>query len=89
MDTLISNNIPLDENIYYEPRKLSLTILLNDPSEFKGGEFQLQTKNEPSTISLTKGEVVFFPSFLLHRVTTLTEGIRKSLVVWVTGPKFR
>ncbi len=89
MDTLISNSLPSVNELYYEPRKLSLTIALNSSLEFSGGEFQLQTKNEPSTIPLEKGEVIFFPSFLLHRVTTVTEGIRKSLVVWVTGPKFK
>jgi PKHD-type hydroxylase len=30
-----------------------------------------------------------FPSFRLHRVTPVTSGVRKTLVVWSTGPAFR
>jgi PKHD-type hydroxylase len=36
-----------------------------------------------------KGSVLLFPSWILHRVTPVTKGVRKSIVVWVTGPKFR
>jgi PKHD-type hydroxylase len=38
---------------------------------------------------MKRGSIMFFPSFLLHRVAEVTEGKRKSLVGWVTGPKFR
>jgi PKHD-type hydroxylase len=33
--------------------------------------------------------VIAFPSFFLHRVTSVTAGVRKSLVLWATGPEFR
>jgi PKHD-type hydroxylase len=72
-----------------EPRKLSMTLLLND--EFEGGEFQINMGKEehPEIIHVPKGRAIFFPSFLIHRVTPVTRGIRKSMVVWVLGPKFR
>ena len=35
------------------------------------------------------GTLCFFPSFLLHRVTPLTSGVRKSLVTWISGANFR
>ncbi len=38
---------------------------------------------------MIKGRMIFFPSFLIHRVAPVTQGIRRSLVIWVTGPKFR
>ena len=71
-----------------EPRKLSFTMLLND--DFEGGEFQINTGKEESavTVDLKKGKIVMFPSFMIHRVTPITKGVRKSLVVWVMGPKF-
>jgi PKHD-type hydroxylase len=71
-----------------ELRKLSLTLLLND--EFEGGEFQINDGKEElaTTIPMNKGRVVLFPSFVIHRVKPVTKGIRKSLVVWVIGPKF-
>jgi PKHD-type hydroxylase len=36
-----------------------------------------------------RGLVVAFPAYRLHRVTPVTKGIRKSIVVWTTGPQFR
>lgn len=71
-----------------EPRKLSLTLCLND--DFEGGEFQINTgkENEPITPEVFKGRCLLFPSFVIHRVKPVTKGTRKSLVVWVEGPKF-
>ena len=36
-----------------------------------------------------KGSILIFPSFVEHRVTPVTKGVRKSLVGWYEGPKFR
>ena len=69
-------------------RKLSVSILLNDPSEFEGGE--LQIKGIDSNNILTKrGSIVVFPSFIEHRVTPVTKGVRYSAVTWALGPAFR
>lgn len=76
-------------------RKLSMVITLN--SEFKGGDFQIQTWNPPDSkkrhttvLSMRKrGTIIVFPSFFYHRVTPVTEGTRKSLVCWFRGPAFR
>jgi PKHD-type hydroxylase len=38
---------------------------------------------------LTKGSMLLFPSFLLHKVCPVTWGIRKTLTTWVLGPKLR
>jgi PKHD-type hydroxylase len=72
-----------------EIRKLSLTLLLDD--EFEGGEFQINGSNahEPIVVPLHKGRAVLFPSFMIHRVTPITKGKRRSIVVWVVGPKFQ
>mgnify|MGYP003327558548 FL=1 len=69
-------------------RKLSLTLLLND--DFEGGEFQLNTGNQntPAILPARKGRSLLFPSFMCHRVTPVTKGKRRSLVVWCLGPKF-
>lgn len=70
------------------PRKLSASILLND--DFKGGEFQVsEGKTEPLTVEMRAGSLVAFPSFMVHRVKAVESGVRKSLVVWVKGPKFK
>jgi len=79
------DNIPKD---MVETRKLSLTLCLND--EFEGGEFQINDGNQdrPQTLPAKKGRAFLFPSFMIHRVMPVTKGVRKSIVVWVTGPKF-
>ncbi len=70
------------------PRKLSLTLQLSEPSEYDGGDFQIHA-SKLNTISKKKGLICVFPSYSLHRVTPVTRGIRRSLVVWLCGPAFR
>ena len=72
------------------PRKLSMALLLNDPSEFEGGKFKIKTNSDSEQeLELKKGRAWFFPSWTLHKVTPVTKGVRKSLVVWVGGPSFK
>lgn len=71
------------------PRKLSLVLQLSDPSEYEGGDLEVYTSAEPTKIDKKKGLVVAFPSYRLHRVTPVTKGTRRSLVVWATGPAFK
>jgi len=66
-------------------RKLSLSVFLSDPSTYEGGNFEFQNTSIPFK---EKGSIIVFPSFLLHRVTPVTSGIRYSLVNWFTGPAF-
>lgn len=83
MDMFMGNST--DE---FEPRKLSMTLLLND--DFEGGEFQLNLGNQNDAVTLPaqKGRALLFPSFMCHRVAPVTKGKRRSLVVWCLGPKF-
>ena len=67
-------------------RKLSMTLLLND--DFEGGDFEINL-SEPAKVDLVKGRAIFFPSFILHRVAPVTKGVRKSLVIWVNGPRWK
>lgn len=78
---------PSDRSV---PRKLSLAMLLSDPSEFEGGEFQVKTSTDAvQTLETIKGRAWFFPSYTLHRVAPVTKGVRRSLVLWVGGPAFK
>lgn len=69
-------------------RKLSFSILLNDPSEYEGGDLELFLFKNPEKIEMKKNDIVFFPSSIPHRVTPVTKGKRISLVGWVVGPNF-
>lgn len=84
-DTFWDANTPYD-------RKVSVIIQLSDGMvDYEGGVFELdpQYPAPDKNILRTKGTVFVFPSFLEHRVTTVTSGNRKSLVSWVEGPSFR
>ncbi len=68
-------------------RKLSISVLLSDPSEFDGG--QLEFGVEGCTAELGIGDAVIFPSYLRHRVAPVSRGLRRSVVGWFVGPPFR
>tara|TARA_B100000927_G_scaffold188214_1_gene151578 strand:- start:4992 stop:5582 length:591 start_codon:yes stop_codon:yes gene_type:complete len=71
-------------------RKLSMTIQLSDGSEYEGGDFEIALDIKPGFAPTKQlGTVIAFPSFMPHRVTPVTSGLRKSLVVWFTGPPFK
>ena len=70
-------------------RKLSCSILLNDPEEFEGGDFEYWIKKNPEKAPLEKGSVFFFPSFFLHRITEVLKGERESLVLWIGGDAYQ
>ena len=66
-------------------------MCLSDPEkDFEGGKFEINVgnQNEPEKVIMKRGRIIFFPSYLIHRVNPVTRGIRKSIVIWVIGPKF-
>jgi PKHD-type hydroxylase len=79
----------LDKGSLVSPRKLSLVLQLSEPDEYEGGYLQFMFEDEPVTCERKKGMIYAFPSWVLHRVTPVTGGIRRSLVVWIVGNKFR
>ena len=78
-----------DVHMAHEPpvRKISMTLLLNDPSEFEGGHLELMAPGKFA--ELKQGHAICFASFLNHRVQPVIKGVRQSLVVWFGGKPFR
>ena len=78
-----------DTHMAHEPpvRKISMTLLLNDPSEFEGGDLEIMGPGRSTP--LKQGHAICFASFLNHRVQPVTKGMRQSLVVWFGGKPFR
>ena len=78
-----------DVNMAHEPpvRKISMTVLLNDPLEFEGGDLELMSPGKFK--KLKQGHAMVFASFLNHRVAPVTRGVRQSLVMWFGGTPFR
>jgi PKHD-type hydroxylase len=77
---------------FFQTRKLSLSLLLNEPGkDFEGGELEFNTGNisNPATPETCRARIIAFPTFVIHRVKPVTKGTRKSLVIWINGPKFK
>jgi len=70
-------------------RKLSFTMQLSDPADYNGGELLIKHGSEPDIARKNRGAITFFPSYVMHEVTPVTRGTRKSIVGWVTGPHWR
>jgi PKHD-type hydroxylase len=71
-------------------RKLSIVVQLSDPDEYEGGNLQIMDERGKSYIApRTKGTIIIFDSRSQHRVLKVKSGLRKSLVAWVVGPRWR
>ena len=62
---------------------IAMTIFLEDPDKYEGGELEIQTETGPVKIKLNKGDAVCYPCHYLHRVCEVTSGTRKVAVTWI------
>jgi PKHD-type hydroxylase len=79
-------------------RKLSIIVQLSDPEDYKGGDVFISRPPKDGHLDIygetlpqfrEKGTVIVFPSYARHKVTPVTEGVRKSAVAWACGPPFK
>jgi PKHD-type hydroxylase len=70
-------------------RKLSVSVQLSDPKNYQGGELILYQNEEGVVMHKEQGDLILFPSFVMHEVKKVTKGERFSLVGWVTGESFK
>ena len=75
---------PDNEFRHGNTRKLSMSIILN--SDYEGGAFEFV---DEEVTDLGTGSIIVFPSFLMHKVSPVTKGVRYSLVAWFVGPPFK
>ena len=62
---------------------LSFTIFLSAPEEYEGGELAIEDTTGVQTFKLPAGSMVLYPSTSLHRVETVTAGVRQVAVGWI------
>lgn len=67
-------------------RKVSVTVQLSDPSTYEGGNLELKAGEQEMRMSREQGAAVIFPSYMVHRVTPVTTGIRASMAIWFHEP---
>jgi PKHD-type hydroxylase len=71
-------------------RKVSITVQLSEPDEYEGGNLEMWKGGESYSVAERGAGVVFiFPSYMMHRVTKVTKGTRRSFVLWVGGDHYR
>ena len=71
-------------------RKLSFVLQLSDPDDYEGGNLQLLDEAGKSYFAPRKrGTVILFDSRTQHRVLPVKSGLRKSIVGWTVGPRWK
>ena len=71
-------------------RKLSFVLQLSDPDDYEGGNLQLLDEGGQSYFAPRKrGTVILFDSRTMHRVLPVKSGLRKSIVGWTVGPRWK
>jgi PKHD-type hydroxylase len=74
-------------------RKISITVQLSESDEYEGGDLELFRGGSMNGSFIqaerNAGCVFLFPSYIMHRITPVTRGIRKSFVLWLGGSHYR
>ena len=71
-------------------RKVSITVQLSEDNEYEGGDLEIwQGGKVVQSCQRGAGVVVVFPSYMMHRVTKVTKGTRRSFVLWLGGGHYK
>ena len=62
---------------------LSITVFLEDPQSYDGGELTVETNFGVQQVKLPAGHAVLYPSSSLHRVEPVTRGRRTASFFWL------
>ena len=62
---------------------VSMTLFLNPPDSYEGGELVARTSFGEQRVKLPAGDAVIYPSSSLHRVAPVTRGERLVALTWI------
>ena len=68
-------------------RKISLTAQLSDPSDYTECNLIINNHGHEVIATRERGSVHLFPSYMPHKVSSIAEGKRYALVIWIHGPR--
>jgi PKHD-type hydroxylase len=60
-----------------------MTLFLNDPKSYDGGELTFTTSTDPVKIKLEAGSAIVYPTGARHSVSTVTRGVRYAAIFWI------
>jgi len=72
-----------------EPRKITLSLQMSDGASYDGCDLEVRAAHPVDVAARERGTLMAFRANALHRVTPITRGLRKALVIWAAGPEFR
>ena len=77
----------IDQNQFTgtEIRKISFSLGLSNKNEYEGGDLIIKSSDQENNYKLDRGDIVVFPSWMLHKVTPITKGKRRVVVGWGEG----
>lgn len=62
---------------------LSFTLFLSEPDSYEGGALMMDLPSGVQSVKPAAGDLVLYPSTLIHEVETVTRGERLAAVGWV------
>jgi PKHD-type hydroxylase len=72
---------PVGDN--YVRSDLSMTLFLNDPDSYDGGELTFEGSVEAIKVKLKAGSAVLYPTGSPHSVAPITRGSRYAAIFWI------
>jgi len=82
--THVDNAIRIQRGTDFRIRSdLSITVFLEDPAAYDGGELVIEAHFGVQRVKLPAGHAVLYPSSSLHHVTPVTRGVRVASFFWL------
>jgi PKHD-type hydroxylase len=82
--THVDNAIRIQRGTEFRIRSdLSMTVFLEDPAAYDGGELVVEDHFGVQRVKLPAGHAVLYPSSSLHHVTPVTRGTRVASFFWL------
>ncbi|MDF0546200.1 Fe2+-dependent dioxygenase [Sphingobium sp. H39-3-25] len=82
--THVDNAIRIQRGTDFRIRSdLSITVFLESPEDYDGGELTVETQFGVQQVKLAAGDAILYPSSSLHRVEPVTRGRRVASFFWI------
>lgn len=83
-DIHVDNAVRIQRGTEFRIRSdLSMTVFIEDPAAYDGGELVIEDQYGVQTVKLPAGQAVLYPSSSLHKVTPVTRGARVASFFWI------